>query len=462
MGCHCLPFVLERNNKMATVANGFEEYHCNYCQADCTSLRVKCAECTDFDLCLQCFACGAEMGKHKRGHDYQLMDGGTFPLFSLDWSAEEEVLLLDAIEQHGFGNCFCLSTETSEHYGDYHISGIVGKATVESFKNKIVDHTSPDQEVLSPTLLHPPEPVEMNAAEQQELGYMPLRDDFEKEYDNEAETLVSGLQFNYDDEDVEIDLKLGIIDMYLRRLRERQHRKNIARQHGLIASKHRIIALRRKYSKEDREFRDATRVFARFKNQREWEEFLNDQLRERELRSRIKDLIRYRKNGITKLAECQEYDEQRLRRERRKENKRKMVVGYDFHNRFCSNFVVLTDGKLSSIQIKSTPLTSKFSLDRAASEEKDEKDCSLSSPTFADEIKNCQTYKLLSSLERQLCASLQMNPGFYLTIKTIILKDNLLRRQGVQVKTRYPPNLDKIHRKHIVHFLKESGWVASS
>ena len=31
-------------------------------------------------------------------------DGGTFPLFSLDWSAEEEVLLLDAIEQHGFGN----------------------------------------------------------------------------------------------------------------------------------------------------------------------------------------------------------------------------------------------------------------------------------------------------------------------------------------------------------------------
>ncbi|XP_029194990.2 transcriptional adapter 2-beta-like [Acropora muricata] len=448
MGCDCLPFVLERNNKMATVANGFEEYHCNYCQADCTSLRVKCAECTDFDLCLQCFACGAEMGKHKRGHDYQLMDGGTFPLFSLDWSAEEEVLLLDAIEQHGFGNWDDIADhigtktgkETSEHYGDYYISGIVGKATVESFKNKIVDHTSPDQEVLSPTLLHPPEPVEMNAAEQQELGYMPLRDDFEKEYDNEAETLVSGLQFNYDDEDVEIDLKLGIIDMYLRRLRERQHRKNIARQHGLIASKHRIIALRRKYSKEDREFRDATRVFARFKSQREWEEFLNDQLRERELRSRIKDLIRYRKNGITKLAECQEYDEQRLRRERRKENKRKMVGGAQPRRTNVSM------GKKSE----------------TASEEKDEKDCSLSSPTFADEIKNCQTYKLLSSLERQLCASLQMNPGFYLTIKTIILKDNLLRRQGVQVKTRYPPNLDKIHRKHIVHFLKESGWVASS
>ena len=38
---------------------GFEEYHCNYCQADCTSLRVKCAECTDFDLCLQVRLLGA-------------------------------------------------------------------------------------------------------------------------------------------------------------------------------------------------------------------------------------------------------------------------------------------------------------------------------------------------------------------------------------------------------------------
>jgi len=35
-------------------------------------------------------------------------------------------------------------------------------------------------EALSPTLLHPPEPVEMGITEQQELGYMPLRDDFEK------------------------------------------------------------------------------------------------------------------------------------------------------------------------------------------------------------------------------------------------------------------------------------------
>ena len=34
-------------------------------------------------------------------------DGGTFPSFSMDWSAEEEDLLLEAIEQHGIGNWHC-------------------------------------------------------------------------------------------------------------------------------------------------------------------------------------------------------------------------------------------------------------------------------------------------------------------------------------------------------------------
>ncbi|EDO28834.1 predicted protein [Nematostella vectensis] len=155
------------------------EYHCNYCQADCTLLRLKCAECTDFDLCLQvtlldrkkrpylpganlisrltlacivcdqCFCCGAEMGEHKRGHKYQLIDCGTFPLFMEDWTAEEETLLLDAIEQHGFGNWEDVADhigtktahETADHYNSCYVEGSVGKVTIEPFKNKIVDHT---------------------------------------------------------------------------------------------------------------------------------------------------------------------------------------------------------------------------------------------------------------------------------------------------------------------------------
>ena len=33
-------------------------------------LRVSCAVCRDFDLCPECFACGAEIGSHKNNHKY--------------------------------------------------------------------------------------------------------------------------------------------------------------------------------------------------------------------------------------------------------------------------------------------------------------------------------------------------------------------------------------------------------
>ena len=46
-----------------------------------------------------------------------------------------------------------------------------------------------------------------------------------QEYDNDAETLVSGLTLNPDDEDVEKALKEAHIDMYNKRLREREKRK---------------------------------------------------------------------------------------------------------------------------------------------------------------------------------------------------------------------------------------------
>jgi hypothetical protein len=39
-------------------------------------------------------------------HDllFSSQDNGTFPLFMEEWNAEEEMLLLDAVEQHGHGN----------------------------------------------------------------------------------------------------------------------------------------------------------------------------------------------------------------------------------------------------------------------------------------------------------------------------------------------------------------------
>lgn len=75
--------------------------------------------------------------------------------------------------------------------------------------------------------LSPPHftPVKLEHAEQLELGYLPLRDDFEKEHDNTAETLISGMMLGPEDDELEKSLKLAHIDMYGRRLQERERRK---------------------------------------------------------------------------------------------------------------------------------------------------------------------------------------------------------------------------------------------
>lgn len=130
---------------VVTVLDDAQRYLCTYCGCDIT-LRLKCAVCPDFDLCLQvgfecltvrilahhltftcpqCYAAGASIGPHKSTHPYQLIvswrqrgtaiysviwwskylqDEGSFPLLVESWGAIEEVLLLDAVEQDGFGN----------------------------------------------------------------------------------------------------------------------------------------------------------------------------------------------------------------------------------------------------------------------------------------------------------------------------------------------------------------------
>lgn len=46
-----------------------------------------------------------------------------------------------------------------------------------------------------------------------------------QEYDNDVETLISGVSVNPDDEDIERDIKLAHVDMYNIRLTERERRK---------------------------------------------------------------------------------------------------------------------------------------------------------------------------------------------------------------------------------------------
>lgn len=52
-------------------------------------MRIKCAVCRDFDLCLGCFAAGAEVTPHKAHHAYRVVEEMSFPLNHPDWGVSE-------------------------------------------------------------------------------------------------------------------------------------------------------------------------------------------------------------------------------------------------------------------------------------------------------------------------------------------------------------------------------------
>uniref|UniRef100_A0A3Q0RTF5 Transcriptional adapter n=1 Tax=Amphilophus citrinellus TaxID=61819 RepID=A0A3Q0RTF5_AMPCI len=409
--------------------------YCVNCLADVTNLRLRCTDCPDIELCPECFSAGAEIGNHRRWHGYQQVDGGRFSLWGPEaeggWTSREEQSLLDAIEQYGFGNWEDMAAhvgasrtpqEVMEHYVTMYIHGNLGKACIpDSIPNRVTDHTCPSGGPLSPSLTTPLPPLDISLVEQQQLGYMPLRDDYEIEYDQDAEKLISGLSVNYDDEDVEIEMKRAHVDMYVRKLRERQRRKNIARDYNLVPA---FLGRDKKdkekdktgikITKEEKEQRVRLRALCQFMAHREFEEFFENMHKERVLRAKVRELQRYRRNGITRLEESAEYEAARHKREKRKENK--------------------------------SVVTSKRG--------KEGKDGEFAA------IENLTGFELLSDREKVLCNSLNLSPARYLTVKTIIIKDHLQKRQGIPAKSRMPSYLDKVLKKRILTFLTESGWIS--
>lgn len=67
---------------------------------------MRCVECPvpALTYCLECHKTGAENELHKKSHDYFILDNLAFPLFTTDWTAKEELLLIQGIMKCGMGN----------------------------------------------------------------------------------------------------------------------------------------------------------------------------------------------------------------------------------------------------------------------------------------------------------------------------------------------------------------------
>ncbi|KAL1122944.1 hypothetical protein AAG570_003269 [Ranatra chinensis] len=323
------PLLLSPFNILRYVADLFSKF-CTYCQDDIPGIRVKCVDCQDFDLCLQCFSAGAEIGPHKNDHSYQFVDSGSLELFrsKSGWSAREELQLLNCVERYGFGNWEAIAQhiktrtadEVRDEYMNRYLDGSLGRATwPEAMKCRarlanLLGKEEPSVPAQSPAHLPP---LDVTPEEASQLGYMPHRDDFEREYDNEAESLVTSLNISGEDDELDIALKLAQVDMYIQRLRERTRRKRVCQDYQLVSQ---YFASRRerpsrKKSTAEQELEEKLFGLCQFQTVQEHDGLLKSIVRQKELQRRLQELLRYRKNGLTMLEEMSHFEQERQSRE---------------------------------------------------------------------------------------------------------------------------------------------------
>ncbi|KAF8134335.1 hypothetical protein EV363DRAFT_1160452 [Boletus edulis] len=202
-------------DEIQTVNEPGLQIQCDSCMCDLThSVRIKCADpvCEPgdgVDICPACLCAGKEFSKHKRGHAYRVIELHSYPIFSEDWGADEELLLIEGISKAGLGNWQMIAEhvgtrtkeDVEEHYNYVYVDSpnwplprmnVEFNVDPEEFQQRKRRRMSAMNDAVQP----PPKVAPTSAPGVHEVAtFLPGRLEFEHELDNEAEELVKDLEF---------------------------------------------------------------------------------------------------------------------------------------------------------------------------------------------------------------------------------------------------------------------------
>ncbi|KAL6992912.1 hypothetical protein U1Q18_011030 [Sarracenia purpurea var. burkii] len=225
-------------------------------------------------------------------------------------------------------------------------------------------------------------------------GYNPKRQEFDPEYDNDAEQLLAEMEFKETDTEEERELKLRVIRIYSKRLDERKRRKDFILERNLLHPN----PFEEDLTAEEKEICRHYDIFMRFHSKEEHEELLKTVVQEHRLKKRIQELKEARSAGCRSSEEARRYFEQKRKRdaeERSRNAKESTYAGPSTH----SGVNVVTSyesvGKDSNLRTNSSSLGG---LDFTAFPGVD----------------------LLSESEKQLCQEINLSPPAYLKMQEIM------------------------------------------
>ncbi|WRX16257.1 zinc finger protein [Theobroma cacao] len=545
--------------QVANEAKGPALYHCNYCNKDISGMvRIKCAVCPDFDLCVECFSVGAEVTPHKGNHPYRVMqvvssivqrsdtqvqggrdkevslwqiselsptkDNLSFPLICPDWNADEEILLLEGIEMYGFGNW----TEVAEHVGtksksqciDHYnaiymnspcfplpdLSHVMGKSREElvamakgngQVRKEFTahgEHTLKEESSVAAKVKYDAprkdDPAyqssssltgeahidsssgnsfqgsgkKTNLAQSQDgikleepqadrsigekklrvstdeepsmtelSGYNFKRQEFEIEYDNDAEQLLADMEFKDTDTKPEHELKLRVLHIYSTRLDERKRRKDFILERNLLYPD----PFERNLSPEEKEIYQRYKVFMRFHSKEEHEELLKSVIEEHRIVKRIQDLQEARAAGCRTAAEANKFIEQKRKKEA-EENAQRLRESVQAG----PSGKVLLHGSPQGVMRGSTSLQTISK----------ESSTVIEGATTLDDwdITGFIGADLLSDTEKKLCSEIRILPSHYLsmlqTLSVEIMKGNIGKKSDAHNLFKVEPSkVDRVY-----------------
>jgi len=325
-------------DKVVTTEFILEEFRCDICQKEITkSLKILCGEC-EMKLCLECLITGKEKASHSKTHDYFVLDKLAIPIYDPQWTALEELMLIKATEKFGIDNWIeiaaYIETKTAEeceihYYAFYYISQeqkvpkedfIIAEKLDNGYKI-IQDRVKYVEEALKRSADKLKLKQEMDLRESSEvqkvvadidlsagnvIGYMPLRGDFNVEYDNDAELILAEMEFAEDDKEADIDLKYKVLKTYNAKLDERIRRKKFVIENNLTDPKS-ILKQELMLSKDEREVYALLRPYKRFCEGNEYRELAEGLLNQVYLNQRIEALKKFKDMGLDTIEKLENY-----------------------------------------------------------------------------------------------------------------------------------------------------------
>ncbi|XP_078278433.1 transcriptional adapter 2-alpha isoform X4 [Rhinoraja longicauda] len=436
------------------VSDPFDQPPCRGCSSYLMEPYIKCADCGPPPLliCLQCFTRGFEYKKHQSDHSYEIMTSD-FPILDPNWTAQEEMALLEAVMDCGFGNwqdvANQMRTKSKEdcekHYMKHFVNNPLFSSTLLSLKQS-EESKDLDTAITFRPSDEPPRPAFDSALSRDMAGYMPARADFVEEFDNYAEWDLRDIDFVEDDSDILHALKLAVVDIYHSRLKERQRRKKILRDHGLINLR-KFQIVERRYPKEVQDLYEAMRHFARLVGPTEHDKFIESQTLDFELRKEIKRLQVYRRAGVFTFRGARVYDCLKVHREEER-HKRCMLTDLlqCLQDTACQQWLH-SDSGITPV----TPIISSAVMDGAGRR---------NAPPL--NLTGLPGTEKLNDKEKELCQMVRLVPGAYLEYKSALMNEGC-RLGGLKLAhARTLIKIDVNKTRKIYDFLIREGYITKA